>query len=82
MVLTDEQHLITDINDNLLKLIGLEKEHVLGKTALNAGVLNEDSVKLMWQQLAEKGELINAELAFKTKQNKPLTVLLSTEKIR
>jgi len=82
MVLTDEQHLITDINDNLLKLIGLEKEHVLGKTALNAGVLNEDSVKLMWQQLAEKGELINAELAFKTKQNKPLTVLLSTEKIQ
>lgn len=82
MVLTDEQHLITDINDNLLKLIGLTKEHVLGKTALDAGVLNEDSIKLMWQQLAEKGQLINAELAFKTKQNKPLTVLLSTEKIQ
>jgi len=82
MVLTDEQHLITDINANLLKLIGLTKEHVLGKTALDAGVLNEDNIKQMWQQLAEKGELINAEFSFKTKQNKPLTVLLSTEKIQ
>ncbi|MFM6925021.1 MAG: PAS domain S-box protein [Ferruginibacter sp.] len=81
MVLTDEQHLITDINENLLALIGLTKEHVIGKTALAAGVLNEDNIKHMWQQLAEKGELINAELAFKTIQNKPLTVLLSTEKI-
>jgi len=82
MVLTDEQHLITDINDNVLKLIGLSKENVIGKTALNAGILNEDHVKQMWQKLTEKGELINAELAFKTKQNKPLTILLSTEKIK
>lgn len=82
MVLTDQQHLITDINNNLLKLLGLAKEHVLGKTALAAGVLNEDNLKQMWQQLAKKGELINAELAFKTIQNKPLTVLLSTEKIQ
>lgn len=82
MVLTNEQHLITDINDNVLKLIGLGKENVIGKTALEAGVLNEDNVKQMWQQLAEKGELINTELAFKTKQNKPLTILLSTEKIQ
>jgi PAS domain S-box-containing protein len=82
MVLTDEQHLITDINENLLGLIGLEKKHVIGKTALDAGVLNEDNIRQMWQQLAEKGKLINAELAFKTKQNKPLTVLLSTEKMQ
>jgi len=82
MVLTDEQHLVTDINDNVLKLIGLSKENVIGKTALDAGILNEDNVKQMWQQLTEKGELINAELAFKTKQNKQLTILLSTEKIK
>lgn len=81
MVLTDDQHLITDINDNLLTLTGLTKENVLGKTGLEAGIFNEDNIKQIWQQLAEKGELINAELAFKTRQNKPLTVLLSTEKI-
>ena len=82
MVLTNEQHLITDINDNVLKLIGLNKENVIGKTALEAGVLNEDNVKQMWQQLAENGKLLNAEFTFKTKQNKPVTILLSTEKIQ
>lgn len=81
MVLTDDQHLITDINDQVLTLIGLKKEDVIGRTALAAGILNEDNIQEMWKQLAEKGEIINAELAFRTKHNKPLTLLLSTEKI-
>lgn len=81
MILTDEHHIITDINDHLLQLAELERKDVIGKTALELGILNEEFVKMLWEEVAENGKLVNKELASKTKSNKLINGLLSTEKI-
>ena len=81
MLLTDQHHIITEVNDHLLQLAEMERKDVIGKTALELGILNEEFVKILWEEVAENGKLLNRELAFKTKSNKPVHGLFSTEKI-
>ena len=81
MLLSDEQHCITNINDHLLELAEFEREDVIGKTGLELGILNETFVKNIWEEFNNNEKLLNRELSFKTKSNKWISCLFSTEKI-
>jgi PAS domain S-box-containing protein len=81
MILTGEDHIITDVNDHLLQLAEMKRKDVIGKTGLELGLIDERFVKKIWQQFAENRKLLNKELSFKTKTNKIVHCLFSTEKI-
>jgi len=82
MILTDRDHLITDVNDHLLQLTEIERTEAIGKTGIELGLMSQDFVKKMWQQMSEQGGLSNIELSIKTKKSKKdITILFSTEKI-
>ena len=81
MILTDEEHVIIDVNDYLLELTDMESTDVIGKTGIELGILNETFVKAIWQQLLVNGRISGQELSFISKKNKPVDVLFSTEKL-
>ena len=81
MLLSDEQQIITHVNDHLLELAAFERKDVIGKTGLQLGILNETFVKNIWEEVKENKKLLNRELSFKTKTNKQVSCLFSTEKI-
>jgi PAS domain S-box-containing protein len=81
MILTDEHHRVTDINDHLLHLTRLKRADAIGKTGIELGLMNEDTVKKMWEQMAETGKLSNIELTITTKENKNIIILFSTERV-
>src|SRR4051812_7482509 len=81
MLLTDQDHVIIDVNDHMLRLVEFERGAAIGKTVLELGLLQEEFIKGMWQQLADEGELSNIELCFTTKTNKHIDFLFSTERI-
>lgn len=81
MILTGEDHIIKLINDHLLELAELERSDVIGKTGTDLGILNEQFLKSIWEEFAQKEKLVNRELWFKTKNNKTVYCLFSTEKI-
>ncbi|HMK03926.1 MAG TPA: PAS domain S-box protein [Ferruginibacter sp.] len=82
MILTDKDHLITDVNDHLLHLTELERKDTIGKTGIELGLMHQSFVEKMWQQMSEQGRLSNIELSITTKKSKKdITILFSTEKI-
>jgi PAS domain S-box-containing protein len=81
MLVTGQDHLIKIINDHLLNLAELSREEMIGKTGLELGLLNDAFIKSIWQEFTEKEKLLNRELSFKTKTNKTIQCLFSTEKI-
>jgi PAS domain S-box-containing protein len=80
MILTDKDHLITDINDYLLNLAEVKREDVIGKTGVDIGILSPDFAKAMWRYLEEKGSMSNVELSYTTRSHKVITGIFSTEK--
>ncbi len=82
LILTDEDHIIVDVNEHLLHLTDMESSDVIGKTGMEIGMLNEKFVKDMWQQLTENGRVSNQELSFTSKKNRKLDMLFSTERIK
>ncbi|HAO45887.1 MAG TPA: PAS domain S-box protein [Ferruginibacter sp.] len=81
MILTDADHRVTDINDHLLELMGLERSETIGKTGSELGLMDPEFVKDMWQQMTETGRLSNIELPFTSRKEKKITILISTERI-
>ena len=81
MILTDENHRVTDINDHMLRLAELDREETVGKTGFELGLVDEGFEKNLLEQLTETGRLSNIELPFKTRSNKNVTILFSTEKV-
>ena len=81
MILTNENHVITDINNHLLKLAELERKDVIGKTGTELGIIPEEFVRSIWEELTKNEKLLNSELSFTTKSNKLVNCLFSTEKI-
>jgi PAS domain S-box-containing protein len=81
MILTDADHRIVDINDYLLLLADLPREDAIGKTGLELGILSEDFVQRIWQQMSETGKLSNIEHTLVSKKGKNITILFSTERI-
>lgn len=80
MIITNEQHIIVDVNDQLLHITEMEREDVMGKTGLELGILDEAFVKGSWQQLLENERIFNRELLFTSKNGKPVSCIFSTEK--
>ncbi len=82
MLLSNEQHIIIDMNDHLLSLAEMHRMEVIGKTGIELGILNEAFVKNIWEELSKTEKLLNRELVFTTKKtNRPVNCLFSTEKI-
>ncbi|HNK29650.1 MAG TPA: PAS domain-containing protein, partial [Ferruginibacter sp.] len=81
MICTDEDHRVTDINDHLLDLIGLERHEAIGKTGLELNLLDPAYIQSMWQEMADTGRISNLEIPFVTPAGVQKTLLLSTEKI-
>lgn len=81
MILTDEDHLITDVNEHFLKLAGENREDLIGKSALEFGLMNPDYFLSLLKQLGETGHLSNIELPYVTRDNKKVTFLFSTEQV-
>lgn len=81
MLITDEQHIIADVNQHLLTITGLERKEVIGRTGLELGILSERFVKEIWEQFKVTDKVLDQELSFVTKTNKTVNCLFSTEKI-
>jgi PAS domain S-box-containing protein len=81
MLLTGEDHVIRLINDHLLDLAELERQDVIGKTGFDLGLFSEEFLQKIWLDLTTNEKLLNRELLFKTKSNKIVYCLFSTEKI-
>ena len=79
MILTNKNQQITDINDHLLDLIELERKNVLGKTALELGLVDGEFISKMQLKVLETGTLSGIELSFSTKSKKNISVLFSTQ---
>lgn len=81
MILTDDQHRVTDINEHLLQLTGLTRENAIGRTGLELGLMDESFIQQMWQQMSESKRLSNVELSLKAKNGNNISILFSTERI-
>lgn len=81
MILTGEDHIIKFINDHLLDLAELERNDVIGKTGFELRLFDDNFLKNIWQDFTTNEKLFNRELFFKTKSNKTVYCLFSTEKI-
>ena len=81
MILTNDQYIIVDINDHLLLIIEMQRKDVIGKTALELGIINEQFIKDTWPQLVGAEKISNVEISFTTKNNTKGICLFSTEKI-
>jgi PAS domain S-box-containing protein len=81
LILTNEDHIIININDHLLELAELDRQDVIGKTGLELGILSEDFVKNTWEEFTKNEKLVGREFSFKTKSNQLIYCLFSTERI-
>jgi PAS domain S-box-containing protein len=81
LILTNEDHIIININDHLLELAELDRQDVIGKTGLELGILSEDFVKNTWAEFTKNEKLVGREFSFKTKSNQLIHCLFSTERI-
>ncbi len=81
LMISDEDHIIVDVNEHLLQLIGVKGTDIIGKTGLELPILDDDFVKKYWRGLMTDGQVLNQELSFKLKNTKEVDILFSTEKI-
>lgn len=66
--ITDENGIITEVNDNFCKISGYSREELIGQDhrIVNSGHHSKASIKQMWQTIA-KGELWHGEFRNKAK---------------
>ena len=81
MVLSDEKHLIVDINNTLLEATELNRDDVVGKTALSLNLISEKVIKDNWVEFDTYKILKNKELSFTTKSGEPVSFIFSSEQI-
>jgi PAS domain S-box-containing protein len=81
MILTNEDHIITHINDHLLQLAGLDRKEVIGKTGVELEILDAAFVKSIWAAFTDSEKLLNREVVLRTKAGETISCLFSTEKI-
>ena len=81
MALSDENHLIVDINDTLLESGELSRDDVVGKTALSLNLINEKIIQSYWAEYDANKILKNKELTFTTKTGKSVNFIFSSEQI-
>lgn len=81
MLLSGEDNIIKFVNDHLLELAEMERKEVVGKTGYQLGFFSEEFLTSLRLDFETEQKLHNRELSFKTKSNKTIYCLFSTEKI-
>lgn len=69
-----------EVNDAFYKLLEFDKDEVIGKSAIELGILSKDTIKNILSD-AENDTIINKNMILKTKYDKIKHVLLSAEHI-
>ncbi|MEI6533589.1 MAG: PAS domain-containing sensor histidine kinase, partial [Candidatus Roizmanbacteria bacterium] len=76
-----ETHHYIEVNDAFSMLLGYNKEEVIGKTAIELGIMSIETTNALVHKMDSKGRLINAQTFLKTKNGELKPVLLSAENI-
>jgi PAS domain S-box-containing protein len=66
-----------EVNDSFLRLFECTREEVIGCTLPELGLLEQEEVTSLRQQLTAAGSLDNAEVAARTRQGRPLNISIS-----
>ncbi len=70
-----------EVNEAFYKLLEFEKNEVIGKTAIELGILTEETVRSVVSKADESGLISNIEAKLKTKNGNVKNVMLSAENI-
>jgi PAS domain S-box-containing protein len=71
-----------DVNQASLQTLGYQREEIIGKTAFELGLWEDESVRVkVMQTIKEQGSIQNKEIRFKGKNGQILTGLYSAELI-
>lgn len=76
-----ETHEYAEVNEAFYDLLGFEKDEVIGKTAMELGILPAEAVTSIMQKADKNGNVNNAETFLKAKNGELKHVLLSAENI-
>lgn len=80
-ILRISDNLILDANESNLSLLGFKREEVIGRTALDLGVITLEQRGIMMKQLSERGAIRKLEMKIGTKSGGTRDILLSMEPI-
>ncbi len=70
-----------DVNDSFLRIIGFEREEIVGHTSLETNIFDPDVNKQILEEIKTEGSIRNKEIAFRKKSGETGTLLFSTELI-
>jgi len=70
-----------EVNDKFYTLLGFEKNEIIGKTAIDLGILTEEVISAIMLNADSNGKLMNVEADLKAKNGDIKHVLLSAENI-
>ncbi len=70
-----------EVNDAFCSLFGYEASEVIGKSAMELGIVNEETIRMLTSKMGPNGRLMNAEAQLRTKHGDVKHVLLSAENI-
>ncbi|MEI6851091.1 MAG: diguanylate cyclase [Candidatus Saccharibacteria bacterium] len=71
----------TELNDSFYKLLGFERNEVIGKNPFELGIISEETAKAITSSVDSNGRIFEAETILTTKNGEILHVLLSAEDI-
>jgi len=70
-----------EVNDKFYSLLGFEKKEVIGKTAIEIGILSSEAVNVIMSKTEKNGKVSNVETNLKAKNGDVKNVILSAENI-
>ena len=70
-----------DVNDSFLKMIGYERDEIIGYTSAELNITDTDARERIFARMAKEGFLRNAEIPFIKKSGEIILVAFSCEKI-
>lgn len=70
-----------EVNEAFYALLGFDKNEVIGRTASELGILNEETIKAILRNADSNGNVTNAEADLRAKSGEIKHVLLSSENI-
>jgi len=76
-----ENHKYIEVNDSFYNLFGFNKNEVIGKTAIELGILDSEITKNILKESDKNGSVFNVETELKSKNGDIKNVLISSENI-